>query len=70
MGDIADMMLDGQMCQWCGVIIDDDKGYPVVCRGCQKEHNVNELGEAVALINGEDDFLFIKVRGHTGANDE
>ena len=46
MGDISDMMLDGQMCQWCGGIIDDDKGYPVVCRGCQKHHNVNEFGES------------------------
>ncbi len=45
MGDIADMILDGQMCQWCCEIIGDGDGYPVICQSCQKENNVDQHGE-------------------------
>lgn len=32
MGDIADMMLDGTMCECCGEFIDEDPpGYPQYC---------------------------------------
>lgn len=37
MGEIADMMLDGTMCQGCGVWLhdgDDGPGYPGFCTGC------------------------------------
>lgn len=36
MGDIADAMLDGTMCQVCGEYLfnDDPPGYPVTCAGC------------------------------------
>ena len=35
MGEIADMMLDGTMCQVCGVWLEQDPvGYPVTCGGC------------------------------------
>lgn len=37
MGEIADMMLDGTMCQVCGEFMDlgeDPAGYPVTCAGC------------------------------------
>lgn len=48
MGDIADQMLDGSMCQWCGEPLDGD-GYAQVCAGCQLESGVdkhgNKLGE-------------------------
>jgi hypothetical protein len=34
MGEIADMMIDGILCQYCGSFIDDDHGgYPRSC-GC------------------------------------
>lgn len=37
MGEIADAMLDGTLCQYCGVWIDDDiGGFPRSC-GCEKE---------------------------------
>lgn len=45
MGEIADMMLDGCICQWCGEIIGDGDGYARICAGCQMEHNVDEGGE-------------------------
>ena len=44
MGDIAVMMLEGSMCQWCGEIL-DGQGFPTVCQACQEENNVNEFGE-------------------------
>lgn len=39
MGEIADMMLDGMLCQECGVFIDDDQsGYPRSCKSCAMEN--------------------------------
>ena len=43
MGEIADMMLDGTMCSSCGEWLHggaDGDGYPKMCRGCQKESNI------------------------------
>lgn len=34
MGDVADMMLDGSLCEGCGVFMGDDAGYPRRCPGC------------------------------------
>lgn len=46
MGEIADMMLEGAMCQWCGEYLGDGDGFPVVCAGCQREHGVNMFGDS------------------------
>jgi len=38
MGDAADMMLDGTMCEECGEYLDDGSpGYPRKCSGCKSE---------------------------------
>ena len=38
MGEIAEMMLDGTMCQVCGEFMDGEPaGYPVTCAGCSEE---------------------------------
>jgi hypothetical protein len=34
MGDIADMMLDGTLCQECGDYLGPECGYPRSCSGC------------------------------------
>jgi hypothetical protein len=34
MGDIAEMMLDGTLCEQCGTYMGNAIGYPRVCRGC------------------------------------
>ncbi|MFD2705477.1 hypothetical protein [Salibacterium lacus] len=39
MGDMADMMMDGTLCECCGGIVDDDEmteapGYPQTCDDC------------------------------------
>ena len=36
MGEIADLILDGALCQWCGEDMDEAAGYPVTCEACQK----------------------------------
>lgn len=35
MGDIANMMLDGILCEGCGVYLGDSTGYPRRCNSCQ-----------------------------------
>lgn len=37
MGDIADMMLEGTLCEGCGEFMGDGDGYARRCRGCRDE---------------------------------
>jgi hypothetical protein len=53
MGEIADAMLDGTLCEGCGVYMGDECGYPVRCDVC---------GPA------DDDNLPISSRAQTHAN--
>jgi len=42
MGEIADMMLDGTMCQQCGVWMhegEDGPGFPQTCSDCRQSNN-------------------------------
>ena len=34
MGEIADMMIEGDMCQVCGEWLGEGDGFPRTCRGC------------------------------------
>jgi len=43
MGDIADMMLNGDICQFCGEIL-DGCGFPQVCPRCQDEDGIDKYG--------------------------
>lgn len=46
MGDVADMMLDGTLCQGCGVFLNEDApGFPCSCRNCKAEE---KKGKAAA----------------------
>lgn len=36
MGEVADMMLDGTLCQECGTFMGGDCGYPRTCESCKK----------------------------------
>jgi hypothetical protein len=41
MGDVADMMLDGTLCEGCGVFLNDDPPwYPCYCKHCGVRHPV------------------------------
>lgn len=44
MGDIADMMLEGDMCQGCGEILDGE-GFPTFCQACQDEMGIDAYGD-------------------------
>lgn len=35
MGEIADMMLDGTLCEGCGVYLGSDMGFPMRCPDCE-----------------------------------
>ena len=37
MGEIAEMMLDGMLCQCCGDFLGTDNGYPTYCADCAPE---------------------------------
>lgn len=46
MGEIAEMMLDGTLCQTCGCIIDGNtSGYPRYCEDCAKDEIESNLEE-------------------------
>lgn len=56
MGEIAEMMLDGTLCQTCGCLIDGTTpGFPRYCEDCAK-HEINSNIEEI-----EYDFNFNKV---------
>ena len=38
MGEIADLVLDGVICQQCGCFIGDPAGYPRDCEDCEEEN--------------------------------
>ena len=46
MGDVADMMLDGTLCEGCGVYMGDGVGYPRRCSSCRKEQRVDAIRAA------------------------
>lgn len=53
MGEIADMMLDGTMCQGCGVWLhdgEDGPGFPGLCPDCKQGERSNKL-PATAKVN-------------------
>jgi len=45
MGEIADMMLEGEMCQTCGEILEPSLGYPGFCPACQADQAAEETYE-------------------------
>lgn len=42
MGDIADMIIEGVLCQGCGEYMGDGNGYPQWCRACMKTEDRKE----------------------------
>ena len=46
MGDIADMILEGILCEECGVYIGDGGGFPRTCDGCRTDRGENRRLEA------------------------
>jgi hypothetical protein len=42
MGEIADMMLDGTLCQCCGDFLGRNLGYPATCASCGKDELIDK----------------------------
>ena len=45
MGENADDMIEGRVCQFCGVFLHtdgDEPGYPVTCVDCEEEDDAEE----------------------------
>lgn len=69
MGEIADMMLDGTMCQVCGEFMDggaDGDGFPVTCAACDDGTSVEpepvtlpKIGKHVACPDASCERKFI-----------
>jgi len=67
MGDVADMMLDGTLCEGCGVFLDDlgGVGFPRLCGGCARDRlkdgrmvvnhglGFQDVGEAPKPVKGK-----------------
>lgn len=53
MGEIADMMLNGDMCQWCGEFINggDGPGYPGLCPACAEDARAEKKTKKKAARN-------------------
>jgi len=47
MGDIADMILEGQMCQGCGDILGDGDGFATWCSSCQRDLDIDAYGDKI-----------------------
>ena len=54
MGQVADMMLDGTLCEQCGCFIGEPVGYPRLCEDCDTEYyDFNELLKIVSVAAEE-----------------
>lgn len=52
MGEIAEMMLDGTLCQCCGSFIDGDSpGFPRLCNDCKPKKRKKKTSVKAVLIN-------------------
>ncbi|HEX3163583.1 MAG TPA: hypothetical protein VHQ92_13480 [Pseudolabrys sp.] len=38
MGDVADMILDGCLCEQCGIYLGTGVGFPQCCPSCQRDN--------------------------------
>ena len=46
MGEIAEMMLDGTICQVCGEFMGDECGFPRTCTACQpRDHKTPAIAK-------------------------
>lgn len=55
MGEIADAMLNGELCEWCGSSLDGDSGYPRLCASCADKKKLMQMDEFdyIAHLKGQ-----------------
>lgn len=49
MGEIADMLLDGTLCERCGTYLDEAVGFPTICAACQRDKRLGRAGVSRAF---------------------
>lgn len=47
MGDVADAMLDGSLCQGCGECLGEGDGFPTCCNSCESDDDLGEMFKAL-----------------------
>lgn len=52
MGEIADMMLDGTLCERCGEYLGEAVGFPVICAACQRDEREGRQEVTRQLVKG------------------
>ena len=53
MGEIANDLIEGKSCSWCGVYFTHEHSYPVVCNGCWKDATPSERQDVQKAIYHE-----------------
>lgn len=70
MGEIADSIIDGEMCQSCGEWLGEATGYPRYCSSCKpnktKSGKLGKASDGTKAINGVYNYLnkFCKTQAH------
>jgi len=44
MGEIADDLIEGHSCSWCGTYFKEKHGYPVLCQSCYIDWKRKKVG--------------------------
>lgn len=53
MGDLADDAISGRSCSWCGIVFEQEHGYPVVCKGCWSDASYAERDDVQEALHPE-----------------
>jgi len=48
MGEIADDIINGKQCSFCGICFEEEHGFPVACDSCWKEL-IQEYGDEYSI---------------------
>lgn len=49
MGEVAEMMMDGTLCEGCGVFLNAvAPGYPCYCKGCKRDRSADAVKDSQA----------------------
>lgn len=46
MGTMADDIINGFQCSWCGIYFKEEHGYPVLCDDCWKNATKEQIKES------------------------
>jgi len=44
MGEIADDLIEGHSCSWCGIYFRRPHGFPVICTSCWRQYKFEHRG--------------------------